>query len=103
MFRLCLYIEKSLVFKIHKCKILKKEVQKNVYLPRFSADAFISPIVRGHRGGLVGPGGLFPVAFPGECRDWLLCLRIVGNRATNDALCLKLEDARLISDIRFVR
>lgn len=36
----------------------------------------------------------------GECNDWLLCLRMVGSRATNDALCLKLEDARLINDFR---
>lgn len=54
------------------------------------------------------PLGLLPLVeplgfgLPGECSDWLLCRRIVGSRATNDALCLKLEDARLISDFRFV-
>lgn len=49
---------------------------------------------------LVEPVGGF--WFPGECSDWLLWRRMVGRRATNDALCLKLEDARLISDFRFV-
>lgn len=45
---------------------------------------------------LVEPVGGF--ALPGECSDWLLWRRIVGRRATNDALCLKLEEARLGSD-----
>lgn len=68
------------------------------YSPRFSADAFISAMVRRPRAAPLGGFGL-PA---GECSDWLLCLRMVGNRATNDALCLKLEEARLISDLRLV-
>lgn len=56
---------------------------------------FISTIVRWMvraRVGTVIGGLLFPA---GECNDWLLWRRMVGKRATNDALCLKLEDARL--------
>lgn len=74
-------------------------LKRNV--PKFSADAFISAIVRCviRRVDVVG-GFELPA---GECNDWLLCLRMVGNRATNDALCLKLEDARLINDFRLVQ
>lgn len=42
-----------------------------------------------------------PTALPGECSDWLLWRLMVGSRATKDALCLKLEDARLMRDLRF--
>lgn len=69
-------------------------------LPKFSADAFISAIVRIPRPRVDAVGGFELPA--GECSDWLLCLRMVGSRATNDALCLKLEDARLINDFRLV-
>lgn len=31
----------------------------------------------------------------GECNEVLLCRRIVGNRLTKDALCLKLLETRL--------
>lgn len=64
-------------------------------LPKFSADAFTSNMVRWMvraRAGAVVGGLLLPA---GECSDWLLCRRMVGSRATNDALCLKLEEARL--------
>lgn len=87
------------------------------YWPRFSAEAFISLIVRGHlelRPPMDDPCApcpepppppllLFPLptAFPGECSDWLLWRLMVGSRATKDALCLKLEDARLMRDLRF--
>lgn len=67
-------------------------------IPKFSADAFISAIVRCVIRRVDAVGGFeFPA---GECNDWLLCLRMVGSRATKDALCLKLEDARLINDFR---
>lgn len=70
--------------------------------PKLSADNSISPAVPRHRIVpvllIVGPADLV-TAFPGEFKDWLLCLLIVGSRATNDALCLKLEDALLISKI----
>lgn len=90
------------------------EVDK--YWPRFSAEAFISLIVRGHRevrppiddpcAPCPDPPLLLllfplPTAFPGECSDWLLWRLMVGSRATKDALCLKLEDARLMRDLRF--
>lgn len=71
-------------------------------LPKFSADAFISAMVRciaRPRVDAVG-GLLFGPA--GECSDWLLCRRMVGSLATNEALCLKLEDARLSKDYRIV-
>lgn len=84
------------------------------YWPRFSAEAFISLMVRGHRAGRPPTEDPWPLppplllvlflltaALPGECRDWLLWRRIVGSRATKDALCLKLEDARLMRDLRF--
>lgn len=71
-------------------------------LPKFSADAFISAMVRC----IVRPrvdavGGLL-CGPAGECNDWLLCRRMVGSLATNEALCLKLEDARLSKDYRYV-
>lgn len=75
----------------------------SVALPRFSAELLIS-LGRGHwllfRPRWLPPPPLvgFKLLPAGECRDWLLCLRMVGNRATNDALCLKLDDALLISD-----
>lgn len=66
------------------------------YLPRFSAELLISFVLGQFRPRWLPPEGF---KFPGECSDWLLCRRMVGSRATNDALCLKLDDARLISDL----
>lgn len=71
-------------------------VKKRLHSPRFSEDALMS-VTRGHRPDRPLPLGGF--ALPGECSDWLLWRRIVGSRATNEALCLKLDDARLISEI----
>lgn len=72
------------------------------YIPKFSAEAFISAIVRWGILPLTDAVGGFELP-AGECNDWLLCLLMVGNRATKDALCLKLEDARLINDFRLVQ
>lgn len=68
-------------------------------LPRFSTDAFMSRMVRVYLvEALDEPGGLDtppPSPPPGVWIVWLLCLRMVGSRATKDVLCLKLDDARL--------
>lgn len=79
------------IFFLNKTKTARR---KQNDLPKFSAEVFIS-FIRCTRP-LADPAGGFWL--PGEWSDWLLCRRIVGNRATNDALCLKLEDARLVSD-----
>lgn len=60
-----------------------------VRVPKFSTEEFMSFIVRADDRPRIDPAGGFWL--PGECSDWLLCRRIVGNRATNEALCLKLQ------------
>lgn len=78
------------------------EKTNDEFLPRFSADAFISAMVRCIARPLVDAVGGLLFGPAGECSDWLLCRRMVGSLATNEALCLKLEDARLSRDYRIV-
>jgi len=46
--------------------------------------------------------GIHDLRAKGLWKDVLLCLLMVGKRDTNDALCLKLEDARLRKKINSV-
>lgn len=88
--------------KTQKTKKEKEEESRGInemYSPRFSTEWLISRRVRVYldiRLEGVCAFRLTPL-LPAVvvCIDWLLFLRMVGRRATNDALCLKLEEALL--------
>jgi hypothetical protein len=68
--------------------------------PKFSADALSSAKPLGPPPLPLPPPATplpAPLASDGECREVLLCRRIVGRRDTKDVLCLKLEETWLTS------
>lgn len=70
------------------------EILNILYSPRFSTDWFISRMLRVYLDIRLVATVLMPSP-PGDCIDWGLWRLMVGRRATNDALCLKLDDALL--------